>query len=79
MGCELIRNPFLFFFTKTLDIYARRCYNRIKEREVIKMKYRVVHPKYFPAYFYRKSDAVAYAEKCGGEVERKIGGNWFKY
>ena len=45
----------------------------------MKMKYRVEHPKYFPAYFYRKSDAVAYAEKCGGEVERKIGGNWFKY
>lgn len=46
------------------------------------MKYRVyfTNRKYFPAYFKTKKEAVAYKEQFGsGEIQRKIGGEWFFY
>lgn len=53
------------------------------------MKYRVYNEKnwselmgqYFPTYFYTKKEAVAHAEKIGGNavIERKIGADWVAY
>ena len=45
------------------------------------MKYRVHFPngKYFPTYFYRKSEAVEFQKLHGGEIQRKIGCEWFSY
>ena len=42
------------------------------------MKYRVVHPKYFPTYFKTKRAAVLFQNQIGGMIERKIGCNWVK-
>jgi hypothetical protein len=45
------------------------------------MKFRVYfkNGKYFPAYFKTKKEAVLYQEEMGGEIQRKIGGEWFGY
>jgi len=53
------------------------------------MKYRVYNEnnwsklmgQYFPTYFYTKREAVAHAEKIGGNavIERKIGADWVAY
>jgi hypothetical protein len=45
------------------------------------MRYRVYFEdnKFFPTYFYTKREAVAYQKIHGGEIQRKIGGNWFNY
>jgi len=45
------------------------------------MKFRVYHPdgRYFPTYFYRKRDAVVFQSIFGGEIQRKIGGEWYGY
>lgn len=41
------------------------------------MKYRVVHEVYFPTYFRTKREAIAFQSKHGGEIQRKIAGEWF--
>lgn len=45
------------------------------------MKYRVhfKNGKYFPTYFRTKKEALAFQEKNGGEVQRKIGSEWYDY
>jgi hypothetical protein len=72
------------------------CYNKVtkgeeisKRKEIEIMKYRAYNEKnycprlnhYFAAYFRTKKEAVAHAEKIGGNavVERKIGTTWVKY
>lgn len=54
--------------------------NQVQERKKI-MKFRVYHAdnKYFPTYFRTKKEAVAFQNTCGGEIQRKIGGNWVGY
>lgn len=45
------------------------------------MKFRVYHKdgKYFPTYFYTKKEAVSFMNIHGGEIQRKIGGDWVGY
>ena len=45
------------------------------------MKYRVYfkNGKYFPAYFKTKREAVEFQTRLGGEIQRKIGCEWFGY
>lgn len=45
------------------------------------MKFRVYFKdgKYFPTYFYTKKAAILYQEQMGGEIQRKIGGEWYGY
>lgn len=45
------------------------------------MRFRVYHrnSKYLPTYFRTKKEAVEFMEEHGGEIQRKIGGNWFGY
>lgn len=43
------------------------------------MNYRVIIPGYFPTFFYRKRDAVAYQAEHGGTVQRKMCGKWYSY
>lgn len=40
------------------------------------MKYRVVHPHYFPTYFKTRRAAALFQKEMGGTIERKIGGDW---
>lgn len=42
------------------------------------MRFRVVHPNYFPTYFRTRRDAILFQKEKGGVIERKIGGNWVK-
>lgn len=43
------------------------------------MRYRVYSEKYFPTYFRTKREAVEFQATYGGEIQRKIGGNWYSY
>lgn len=45
------------------------------------MKYRVYFKdgKYFPTYFKTKRAAEMFQEQMGGEIQRKIGGEWCGY
>lgn len=45
------------------------------------MKFRVYFKdnKYFPTYFNTKREAVAYQNIHGGEIQRKVGGEWYSY
>lgn len=45
------------------------------------MKYRVYfkNGKYLPTYFSTKKAAVLFQEQMGGEIQRKIGGEWHNY
>ena len=43
------------------------------------MKFRVVHPNYFPTYFKTKRAAAMFQEQIGGTIQRRIGGDWFDY
>ena len=45
------------------------------------MKYRVYFKdgKYFPRYFKTKKEAIICQEQFGGEIQRKIGGEWCFY
>lgn len=45
------------------------------------MKFRVYfkNREYFPTYFKTKREAVAYQQEHGGEIQRKIGCEWFNY
>ena len=43
------------------------------------MKYRVIHPRYSPAYFKTKKEASLFQQKIGGEIQRKIGYEWVSY
>lgn len=45
------------------------------------MKYRVCFKdnKYLPTYFYKKSEAAKYQKEHGGEIQRKVGGEWYGY
>lgn len=45
------------------------------------MKFRVYHNdgKYFPSYFKTKKEAVDFQSVHGGEIQRKISGNWIGY
>lgn len=45
------------------------------------MKFRIYHKsgKYFPTYFRTKKEAVSFQSVHGGEIQRKIGGNWVGY
>jgi hypothetical protein len=51
-----------------------------KERKNI-MRFRVYHrnSKWLPTYFRTKKEAVEFMEEHGGEIQRKIGSNWFGY
>jgi N-acetylmuramoyl-L-alanine amidase CwlA len=51
-----------------------------KRKENI-MRFRVYHrnSKWLPTYFRTKKEAVEFMEEHGGEIQRKIGGNWFGY
>lgn len=42
------------------------------------MKYRVVHPLYFPTYFKARRVAVLFQNQIGGTIERKIGCDWVR-
>ena len=52
-----------------------------KRKEEQKMKFRVYfqNGKYSPTYFRTKKEAIEFQTKHGGEIQRKIGGNWFNY
>lgn len=41
------------------------------------MKFRVVHPNYFPTYFQTKKAAKLFQEQIGGKIQRKIGCDWY--
>lgn len=45
------------------------------------MKFRVYQKddKYFPSYFRTKKEAESFQVTHGGEIQRKIGGNWVGY
>ena len=43
------------------------------------MKFRVVHPAYMPTYFKTKRSAKMFQSAMGGEIQRKIGGEWCSY
>ena len=45
------------------------------------MKFRVYFKdgKYFPTFFKTKREAVEYQARFGGEIQRKVGGEWFDY
>jgi hypothetical protein len=43
------------------------------------MKFRVIHPVYMPTYFKTKRAAQMYQNTMGGEIQRKIGGEWYGY
>ena len=43
------------------------------------MKFRVVHPKFFPTYFKTKKEAFSHIEKFGGTLQKKMAGNWFDW
>ena len=43
------------------------------------MKYRVIHPDYFPTYFKTRKEANLFQQQHGGEVQRKIGCEWCGY
>lgn len=43
------------------------------------MKYRVIHPKYFPTYFKTKREAVEFQKVHGGNIQRKIALDWVSY
>ena len=40
------------------------------------MKYRVIHPNYFPTYFKTKKAAMLFNESFGGTVQRKLVTDW---
>ena len=40
------------------------------------MKYRVIHPDYFPTYFKARKEANLFQQQHGGKVQRKIGCEW---
>jgi len=41
------------------------------------MKFRVIHPNYFPTYFKTKKAAELYQEEMGGTIQRKVAGSWY--
>jgi hypothetical protein len=45
------------------------------------MKFRVYFKdgKYWPTFFRTKREALAYQAEMGGEIQRKIGGEWIGY
>ena len=43
------------------------------------MKFRVIHPNYFPTYFKTKRAAILFQQAMGGEIQRKIGCDWVGY
>lgn len=45
------------------------------------MKFRVYHKdsKYYPTYFRTKKEADSFKQLHGGEIQRKIGGDWVGY
>lgn len=45
------------------------------------MKFRVYFKdgKYTPFYFKTKKEAIEFQARLGGEIQRKIGGEWFGY
>lgn len=49
------------------------------KKELKIMKFRVVHPAYFPTYFKTKRAAIEFQKAMGGTIERKIGCEWFGY
>lgn len=65
---------------KTLDKIKIMWYNKdTKEKEIMIMRYRVYlkDGKYMPTYFRTKREAIAYQSNHGGEIQRKIAGEWF--
>ena len=52
-----------------------------KRKEIHKMKFRVYFKdgKYYPTYFKTKKEAVLYQAQMGGEIQRKIGAEWYGY
>lgn len=42
------------------------------------MKFRVIHPNYFPTYFRTRRDAVLFQNQNGGTIEQKIGCDWVR-
>ena len=45
------------------------------------MKFRVYFKdgKYFPTYFRTKKEAIEFQNVHGGEIQRKVGGEWYNY
>ena len=45
------------------------------------MKFRVYFKdgKYFPTYFKTKKEAIEFQARFGGEIQRKMGRDWFGY
>ena len=43
------------------------------------MKFRVIHPAYMPSYFKTKRAAQMFQNIMGGEIQRKVGGEWYGY
>ncbi len=41
------------------------------------MKFRVVHPNYFPTYFKTKKAAKLFQEQMGGKIQRRIANEWY--
>jgi hypothetical protein len=54
------------------------CYNKDtkKEKEIKKMKFRVVHPAYQTSYFPTLGAAILYRRAMGGVIEHLDGGVW---
>lgn len=55
--------------------------NTSKKKEIKIMKFRVYFKdnKYFSAYFYTKKEAIAFQNIYGGEIQRKVGCEWYGY
>ena len=74
---------FLFFFKKGIAFPGHLCYNKTIERGQepyeggTPMKFRVVHPNYFPTYFKTKKAAKLFQEQIGGKIQRKIACDWY--
>ena len=44
------------------------------------MKFRVIHPNFFPTYFKTKKEALAHIEKFeGSTLQKKMAGQWFDW
>lgn len=65
-------------YKKGVDKITPVCYNKdTKNKGDKNMRYRVVHPKYFPTYFKTKREALEFQAKIGGSIERKTGCQWY--
>jgi hypothetical protein len=78
-GQESQKHAIIKYYTVRIKMRHFDTYN--KRTGVKQMKFRVYHKdgKYFPTYFKTKKEAIEFQSCYGGEIQRKIGGNWCGY